>query len=204
MYTSAVRQMRAEETRKKIIEAARRLIAANGFDNVSIGDIVKEAGVSTGSFYTYFKKKEDIVEELNKNDFYHLAEIVTKMEKESLIERLKYYSREFLGVIENTGIEICRQWVRNNVAPQIMDLGGSDTTKYVHDYESMRTILIDAVARKELREDAPVDDLALFINAEIYGLMIAWCMSDARVMGSHETDSFCDKVIAPALDKYSK
>ena len=59
-----VRQARAAETRKRIVAAAKKLITENGFENVSIEDIAKEAEVSTGSFYTYFKKKEDVIEEL--------------------------------------------------------------------------------------------------------------------------------------------
>ena len=67
-----VRQARAAETRKRIVAAAKKLITENGFENVSIENIAKEAEVSTGSFYTYFKKKEDVVEELNQLSFYHL------------------------------------------------------------------------------------------------------------------------------------
>ena len=52
-----VRQVRAAETRRKIVAAAKKLITEKGFESVAIEDIAKEAGVSTGSFYTYFKKK---------------------------------------------------------------------------------------------------------------------------------------------------
>ena len=50
-----VRQARAAETRKRIVTAAKKLITENGFENVSIEEIAKEAEVSTGSFYTYSK-----------------------------------------------------------------------------------------------------------------------------------------------------
>lgn len=196
------RQIRAVETRNKIIEAAKVLIAKKGFDATSIDDIVKEAGVSTGSFYTYFKKKEDVVEELNRTDFYRLAEIVNGMQDKDILERLQYYCRNFLGDIEKTGIEICRQWIRNNLSPANMLLGGEKTTKYKYDYRAMQSVLEEAVKRGELRDDLPVDDLALLINAQLYGLMIAWCMTDSEVMGSEKTDVLCDTVIKAALAAY--
>lgn len=96
MVKGKVRQARALETRKRLVAAAKKLITANGFDNVSIEDIAKEAGVSAGSFYTYFRKKEDVVEELNKSDFYRLAEIVNEREGEDLPDRLKVYCREYI------------------------------------------------------------------------------------------------------------
>lgn len=196
------RQIRAVETRNKIIEAAKVLIAKKGFDATSIDDIVKEAGVSTGSFYTYFKKKEDVVEELNRTDFYRLAEIVNGMQDKDILERLRYYCRNFLGDIEKTGIEICRQWVRNNLSPANMLFDGEKMTKYKYDYRAMQSVLEEAVKRGELRDDLPVDDLALLINAQLYGLMVAWCMTDSEVMGSEKTDVLCDTVVKAALAAY--
>lgn len=63
------RQLRAEETRERIVQAAKALIATKGFDETSIEDITARAGVSIGSFYTYFKRKEDVVRALDQTDF---------------------------------------------------------------------------------------------------------------------------------------
>ena len=198
------RQARAVETRKKIIQAAKKLIAQKGFEDTSIDDIVKDAGVSTGSFYTYFKKKEDVVEELNRTDFYRLAEIVNNMEEKDILDRLRYYCRHFLGGIEETGIEICRQWVRNNLSPNPMLLGGEEMAKYQYDYRAMQSILNEAVRREELKADTPVDDFALYFNAQLYGLMVAWCMTDGEIKGSEKTDTLCDTVFKAALAPYKQ
>lgn len=196
------RQVRAVETRKKILNAAKVLIAEKGFENTSIDDIVKEAGVSIGSFYTYFKKKEDVVEELNKTDFYRLAEIVNGMKDKDILDRLRYYCGHFLGDIEETGIEICRQWVRNNLSPNNMLLGREEITKYRFDYRAVQSILEEAVKRGELKSNVPIDDFALFINAQLYGLMIAWCMTDSEVKGSEKTDALCETVFKAAIETY--
>ena len=197
-----IRQVRAAETRKKIVSAAKKLITENGFENVSIEDIAKQAEVSTGSFYTYFKKKEDIIEELNQSNFYRLAEITNEMTDKDLDERLKYYCREFLGEIERVGIEICRQWIRNNIAPVRIVISDKETTKYDHDHLAMRSLIEEGVSRGELTENVPADKLALFINTQLYGLMVAWCMSDASVIGSEKTDVFFDTILRPALLPY--
>ena len=199
-----VRQARAAETRKRIVAAAKKLITENGFENVSIEDIAKEAEVSTGSFYTYFKKKEDVIEELNQLSFYHLAEITNEMKDKGLDDRLKYYCRQFLAEIERVGIEICRQWIRNNIAPVNMEISGKETTKYNHDYLAMKSLLEEGIRRGELAADTPVDEMAFYINAQLYGLMVAWCMTDASVVGSDRTDAFCETVMKPALMPYRK
>ena len=199
-----VRQARAAETRKRIVAAAKKLITENGFENVSIEDIAKEAEVSTGSFYTYFKKKEDVVEELNQLSFYQLSEITNEMKDKGLDDRLKYYCREFLAEIERVGIEICRQWIRNNITPVNMEISGKETTKYNHDYLAMKSLLEEGIRRGELTVDTPVDEMAFYINTQLYGLMVAWCMTDASVVGSDRTDAFCETVMKPALMPYRK
>ncbi len=198
------RQVRAMETKQKIMKAAKILISEKGFENISIDDIVKEAGVSTGSFYTYFKRKEDVVEELNQTDFYRLAEIVNTMADKDILERLRCYCKGFLKGIEDTGIEICRQWTRNNLSPTNMLLGGEEMTKYQYDYRAMQSVLAEGVRRGELADNLPIDDLALFFNAELYGLMAAWCMTDGEMTGSEKTDMFCDRVIKEALEPYKQ
>ena len=199
-----VRQARAAETRKRIVAAAKKLITENGFENVSIEEIAKEAEVSTGSFYTYFKKKEDVIEELNQLSFYRLAEITNEMKDKGLDDRLKYYCRQFLAEIERVGIEICRQWLRNNITPVNMEISGKETTKYNHDYLAMKSLLEEGIRRGELTVDTPVDEMAFYINTQLYGLMVAWCMTDASVVGSDRTDAFCETVMKPALMPYRK
>jgi len=199
-----MRQARAMETKQKIMKAAKILISEKGFENISIDEIAKEAGVSTGSFYTYFKRKEDVVEELNQTDFYRLAEIANGMTDKDILERLRYYCKGFLKGIEDIGIEICRQWTRNNLSPTNMLLNGEEMTKYQYDYRAMQSVLAEGVKRGELADNLPIDDLALLFNAELYGLMIAWCMTDGEMIGSEKTDMFCDTVIKEALKPYKQ
>jgi TetR/AcrR family transcriptional regulator, fatty acid metabolism regulator protein len=54
------RQLRALKTRKVIYEIAVKLMNEQGFAATTIEEISKKAGVSVGTFYHYFKSKEDI------------------------------------------------------------------------------------------------------------------------------------------------
>lgn len=48
---------------KKLFKTAAKLIKEKGFDNISVSDICKEAQVAKGTFYVYYKAKEDIIKE---------------------------------------------------------------------------------------------------------------------------------------------
>jgi AcrR family transcriptional regulator len=53
---------RREQTRAKLVQAARTLFARQGVDNTRINDITDEADVGFGSFYNHFESKDAIVE----------------------------------------------------------------------------------------------------------------------------------------------
>ena len=52
-----------QETRRRIIQSARRLFNRHGFADVSIDDIMAGAGLTRGGFYKHFTGKEDLYEE---------------------------------------------------------------------------------------------------------------------------------------------
>jgi len=55
---------RGERTRQKILDAAEREIGRKGFAEASISTITAQAAVAQGTFYLYFRSKEDVLREL--------------------------------------------------------------------------------------------------------------------------------------------
>ena len=72
-------QKRSIEKKEKIIESGFELICEKGYYNTNTAEIAKNAGVSTGIIYQYFKDKHDIfIEALKKfadNIFYPMINI---------------------------------------------------------------------------------------------------------------------------------
>ncbi|WP_028546766.1 TetR/AcrR family transcriptional regulator [Paenibacillus taiwanensis] len=50
-----------EERKAEIMDAALELFASKGFEHTAVSDIVKKVGVAQGTFYYYFKTKEEIM-----------------------------------------------------------------------------------------------------------------------------------------------
>jgi AcrR family transcriptional regulator len=51
------------DTRKKILESARRLFNKNGFSEVSIDEVMENAGLTRGGFYRHFRDKDELYAE---------------------------------------------------------------------------------------------------------------------------------------------
>ncbi|RLJ70047.1 TetR family transcriptional regulator [Hydrogenivirga caldilitoris] len=61
-------------TRGRLIEAAKKVFSRKGYHNAQIAHIIDEAGVARGTFYLYFRSKEDIFKELLKEVVEELKE----------------------------------------------------------------------------------------------------------------------------------
>ncbi|WP_242215375.1 TetR/AcrR family transcriptional regulator [Bacillus cereus group sp. BfR-BA-01383] len=53
-----------EERRKEILETAERLFIMKGYTKTTVNDILKEIGIAKGTFYHYFKSKEEVMDEI--------------------------------------------------------------------------------------------------------------------------------------------
>jgi AcrR family transcriptional regulator len=60
--------------RRQIVDGARAIFLANGFDAASMMDIANKAGVSKGTLYVYFKNKEELFAEIVKQACINHAE----------------------------------------------------------------------------------------------------------------------------------
>jgi AcrR family transcriptional regulator len=71
--------------RAQIVEGARRMFLAQGFDAASMGAIAREAGVSKGTLYVYFKSKEELFEAIVEDQCRAQAEEIFSLDREAAI-----------------------------------------------------------------------------------------------------------------------
>jgi AcrR family transcriptional regulator len=87
--------------RRQIIDGARAVFLAKGFDAASMSDIAKAAGVSKGTLYVYFKDKDELFGEIVTGECVMQAEEVFDLDHadhdvESVLLRLgKSFVRKF-------------------------------------------------------------------------------------------------------------
>lgn len=70
------RQARSRERLERIMKATAMLLRERRFDQVTIADIVKEAGTSVGVFYSRFENKDALLEFLEEQVYAEVGEVI--------------------------------------------------------------------------------------------------------------------------------
>jgi AcrR family transcriptional regulator len=83
--------------RGQILEGARRVFLAEGFDASSMGAIAREAGVSKGTLYVYFKNKEELFEAIVEDQCHQQAEQIFNFDSSAEIDvELRNVGKQFV------------------------------------------------------------------------------------------------------------
>ena len=123
------RQAQARQTERNILQAALTLMRERGFDKVSIRDICKQAGITTGAFYHHFPSKESL---LNKgfaplDDYMEAA--LRGHEADEPAERLGHILSAYARFMEEEGGELTgRYYVRRITDPTTQSMDSSRYT----------------------------------------------------------------------------
>lgn len=192
------RQIAAAETRKKLVDAAKEIICDKGLANTSIDEITDACGVSKGTFYTYFKRKEDIVYELSEKMFDEILENAKKCEG-TITEKLENYMIHFSRYIERGSLKLTQEWIKNVVDSDMSDVG---TKKLKKDISATNDLIRSGIENNELTKDICVETISDMINDLLYGQMLCWALSGGAYSFEERTQTFCREYLNLILKKY--
>ncbi|AKQ55678.1 TetR/AcrR family transcriptional regulator [Bordetella hinzii] len=151
---------KGEHTRIAIKEAARDVMARDGFAAMRIADIMSGAGKSPGAFYIYFKNKEELLHELLE-DFRHTLknEVNRPLSGQedplhNLAERLQVFWRIYR-----------RHWPVATAAFQMSMQDDSFARAWHHIREQGIKGLVTVIRESRKQQPAPDKDLELVASA---------------------------------------
>lgn len=180
MERRSTRREKAAETKQKIFETAVRLIKENGYNNVTVSEICRAAGVAKGSFYVHYNSKEDVVRASYHTDMsaymqrYHTAFLETHPNA-SYDERIIYFMELELRFAEYAGYEMtCLAYALN--------LGTCVPGPSEHlTQRGFSEDLYDAIQKNSDNNISPLssDEVFCYFESAIRGLMATWCFSNA-------------------------
>lgn len=73
-----------EANRRAILDAARIVFARIGYEATNIRDIIRETDLASGTFYNYFKSKEEVFEAIASDSVLRFRPLLQKVREEAL------------------------------------------------------------------------------------------------------------------------
>ncbi len=172
------RTSRGRRTRQLLVDAARAVFERDGFLHARITDICDVAGISHGSFYTYFVSKEQIFQEVVDTVELDLLRLDPPAEQ-APIERIRSANRQYLEHYRaNAGILRVIQQVAT-FDPEVQATRAQRHDEFAHAIE--RRII---EYQREGVADARVDP---WFTANALGGMVAF-MADQMFVQGHDVD----------------
>ena len=195
------RQIAALATKKKLLDAGSKIIAEKGLSQATVDEITALAGVSKGTFYTYFKKKEDIVFALGYGAFSEVLDKAMSLQ-DTFIEKIIYYMVHFSACIEDSGYKLSQEWIRS-----LSDISSSEETgprgKLKFDLDSISRLIQAGVEEGNLAKDTPAEVLTHTLADLLYGQMFCWSVSDGSYSLRARTEEFCETCLPEIFKAYA-
>ncbi|HSP16961.1 MAG TPA: TetR/AcrR family transcriptional regulator [Thermoanaerobaculia bacterium] len=165
------REREREEIRTKILDAARDLFAAEGYEAVTMRRIAENIEYSPTAIYFHFRDKETLLKELCEHDFLTLAGQFASMEKISdPIEKLRATGRAYLqfGVTHPNHYRLMFMTPHPRIEPDPLKRGNPEEDAYAF----LKTIVTQAIAQKRFKpEYKDVELVAQTIWAGVHGVI---------------------------------
>lgn len=195
------RQEAALETKQKLIDAVKKLSETKKYHEMSIDDITQTAGVAKGTFYTYFKRREDIISVIA---YENLDKALRRASDEEMdaAEKIEQFLNDSASIIKENSLQIAQQWYRSVTSPLEGDTLGMDKLNY--DRSFIERCLQNAVDNGILQSDMPVSSISIQIISAYYGAVALWCMSDGKIDQTDIIKDFCKDSLTKIINSYRR
>lgn len=161
--------------REQILEAARVCFLRNGLHNTSMQDLIREAGLSVGAVYRYFKSKNEIISAIAESVAGTLTAYLDELARQEPRLPIGDAMSLVLDVVDvqvgpNGNFPIALQvWAEATRDPAIGEI-------VKHRYDGMRSAFTEmarrAVEAGELRPDADVEA----VGAALFGMIPGYAL----------------------------
>lgn len=171
MDYSQRRKEQAQRTEAAILNAALTLMRENGFEAVTVRDICKAAGITTGAFYHHFQSKEELFDKGFAPLDLYMENVLKNEPTEDPAQRLKLILSKYARFMEKSGELVAQYYQRRLSNPSVSSM---DATRYI------KSVMINCFTQAKaqgfhvLRDDP--EWTAEFCYRHFRGVVIDWLL----------------------------
>lgn len=172
MQKKLTRKEQAQITKRNLYDAAIALIERKGFENVSIEDITTAANTAKGTFYLYFKSKQDLI--------YHTIALYDEIAERAYegVKELETFQEQLQTYLMLLNQDVAK--IGDNILNALMVQNLLEEKKFITVetraiYRALRKIIQRGFDTGELSQAHHMDEYLEMIIIFIQGLDYYWC-----------------------------
>ena len=171
-YTERRREQ-AKETERAILGASLSLMREKGFDKVSVRDICKRAGITTGAFYHHFPSKEALLSRGFAPLDDYMEEMLRGHEKDEPVKRLWLILAAYAKFMSEGG-ELTGRYYQHRIAEP--GSRSMDATRYT--LRAMVGCFHEAQEKGDMLPGQSPEWVAEFCFRHFRGVVVDWILHD--------------------------
>ncbi|MBM7566811.1 TetR/AcrR family transcriptional regulator [Paenibacillus sacheonensis] len=168
------RELKKEQTRTRIKEAAMSLFSEQGYEPTTVEAIAKLAGVAKGTFFNYFSSKDDLLCDLQ--GIFAISEA----------GKLKDTPGPLVPRLQLLVFELVKRFEMNKPLTRALfqAMLSRDSALNTHNKllnalsEALLPLILQAQENGEIRKDMPAEMLAQQAFQSYFGTLIIWAMEE--------------------------
>lgn len=189
----------ASEIRARIIETSWKLFHEKGFGDTTINDIIREAGISKGTFYYYFRSKDNLLDTLSDvldAEYERLAgEMPEDMHSFDKLVMLNYLVHSFIN--ENIDYKLLAYLYSTQI---VKDHSSSLLDRNRFYFRLLEQIIEEGRKKGELTEELSVSETVKYYGMQERALVTDWCMNN----GSYHLGEYSKKMFPMMISGIKK
>ena len=179
----------ASDIRSRIVETSWKLFHDKGFGETTINDIIREAGISKGTFYYYFRSKDNMLDTLSDifdAEYKRLsAELDDEMNSFDKLVMINYKVHSFIN--DNIDYRLLGYLYSTQI---IKDHSSSLLDRNRFYFRLLEQIIEDGMKKGELTDELTVSEAVKYYSLEERALVTDWCMNN----GSYHLGEYSRKM----------
>ena len=171
-----------------------RVFARKGYQETVVEDVAEEAGVSKGTIYTYFDRKEELLGAVHQGLFEEMevrqAQILES--DRSPLDKIRALLHDFVDIVggkEDRAQVLLDIWVAGMRDPDRFEINFAEA--YAEYRALLQELLEEAQARGDVSDDLPKIAPSVLIGA-IDGLLLQWLLDPDSVDFVDSADDVLD------------
>ena len=165
---------RRQNTRRRIVDAARKLFKVHGFENTSVDQIVAAADVAKGTFYQTFQAKIDVAMAIGSEAQQHTLEQLQR----------KLASGQSPLAVGEQFLQATATWAEGNrgiARPLLLHAFEQPREQTPSSMRTMLALIIAAGQKKgEIRADVPAEHISSLLVGSIAVIVLHWTAHGKR------------------------